>query len=400
MALFKKSIRPIDAPLQETETALQGAFQRQENALQESFQSIGITVAQDTKQRCWNVKSAGSYKNNRHRALRTAGTAAGLAIATAAPFFTGEPQALFTIWLASLALLLVADGLHFFDRFLAFQSRAILAGAAAILDAYIVYEAITGQTLQALLILAGMTGAGGLLLIIVLNKKWLAAEQWLMTEAGQTALLTDTDNAAVRAWQGYGRRETRSLLYTLGMETTDNALDIVFRPVFIAAWLSGYERTAKYKQRLEKARSAAQEAERLRAELDAQRKEDAAIYAKLRDMEQDLKYNNMEYAALQKEFNALQARQADLLAANDELMQALESTDPPAANEHRQAQASGDLQKILDLMARGASQGQAAKALSLSASKVSRMLKDAREAGQIPEGHPAAAARPIIVKTA
>lgn len=392
---FKGNAQPdIDTS---TETALQGAFQGTEAALQESFQSIGLSVSKEPLKRCWNVKSTQPATNNRHGLAKITGTASAVALAGLIAFFKVRQEYTFIVWAISLALLILFDGIHFFDRFLAFQSRAILSSVIIMLAGYMFAKIALDAEIDALLILAGITGLGGLILILVLNSKWLAAEQWLMTEAGQTALLTDVDNQATRAWQGFGRRESRSLLYTLGTETTDNALDILYRPVWIAGYISGNERIAKYKQRMERLEAQAAEAERLKAELIDQRKEDTALYARLREAEQELKYTNMEYSALQKELAKLQTVNEQLLANNNELVDELERLSPRASLQQKEKADQSELDTILRLIGEGASQASVAKTMNLSKSKVSRILKEARESGKIPEGHPAFESHPVVV---
>ena len=396
MAFFKSTKSAVAEPLQESETALQNAFQRRETTLQGAFQDIGLDVAKKKKKRCWNVKSAQPATNNRHGAAKIAGTCIAAISATAAPFATSAAAWLAIIWLLCLAVLILSDALHFFDRFLSFQARAIVSAWLIIIDIVLLAD-VKGMESPALLKLAGITGAGGLILILTLNSKWLAAEQWLMTEAGQTALLTDTDNAAVRAWQSYGRRETRSLLYTLGTETTDNALDIVHRPIWLAGYLSASERIGRYKEKLRKLEARAAQSANLQVEAKEAKQDADRYYNELREVKTELAFTEKEFTALQKDYNKLAARQEELIRANEELMQALEEAGPAAAKEHREHAQESNLQRILDLIEQGASQAAAAKALGLSATKVSRMLKEAREAGQIPAGHPAAEARPVIV---
>lgn len=387
-----------------SEIALQTAFQSAGDTLQEDFQKIGIAMQRTEtdsmqrpfQQRSWNVKSAIRSENNRHSIIKIMGTM--ISVTAACLITLPEVRAEYRIitWIVSLALMILSDGVHLFDRFLAFQSRAILSGVILLIALYELLKASRGIEVRSLLTLAGLTGIGGLILILVLNRKWLAAEQWLMTEAGQTALLTDVDNSATRAWQAAGRRESRSLLYSLGMETTDNALDIIHRPIWLAGYLSAHEKIAKYKQRLEKLEAQASETERLKAELEEQRKECSRYYSELRDIKTELEFANREYTELQKENRKLALRNEQLLINNDELIQELENVSPIAARDTKKHEQQSDLERILDLIAQGESQAGAARIMEISKAKVSRMLKEAREAGQIPEDHPAYESHPII----
>lgn len=383
------------------EAALQESFQQTEYTLQESFQNIGISVSRPLQKRFWNVKAGKRPKNNRHGAVKILFTVAGVSLACLVSVARIPDEYRIVIWIISLALLIMSDSLHFFDRFLAFQSRTIIACLLLIIAAYEFIGMYTGLQLKGLINLAGIIGVGGLILILVLNKSWLAAEQWLMTDAGQTALLTDVDNRATRAWQAAGRRETRSLLYTLGMETTDNALDIIHRPVWLAGYLAGNAVIVKYRQRVESLEAKAKRTVVLEdklQEMENLREDYKRCYKECAELSRELRSSNKEYEALQAEYNILHSKHEQALACNEELIAELDRLEP-AGDRPKKEDGKSDLQKILDLIEKGESQAGASRILGISKAKVSRMLKEAREAGDIPPEHPAFKSNPII-KTA
>ena len=103
----------------------------------------------------------------------------------------------------------------------------------------------------------------------------------------------------------------------------------------------------------------------------------------------------MEYSALQKELAKLQTVNEQLLANNNELVDELERLSPRASLQQKEKADQSELDTILRLTGEGASQASVAKTMNLS--KVSRILKEARESGKIPEGHPAFESHPVVV---
>ena len=415
MAFFKRTkcsgIVPETDP--EGEKELQRAFRSVSGRFESTFQDRNIEVSGKFQKRSWNVRASRSFKNNRHGALKFIGTLTAFLAGTAGTL-TGQPDRIqLALWLAMISIIVLLDGIHFFDRFFSLQSRLIISASIICAACYVLTA--SDQVLK----VTGITAGTGLILIVVLNKKWLSAECWLMTEAGQTALLVDVDNESTRAWQGYGRRETRSMLYSLGLESSDDALDVVHRPVWIAGFLSADKRIGKYKERLSRLEARAQEADNLKARLQEAEQDAYKTYEELKQLKSSYNYTAKELQDLQRDYDKLASRQAELIQANEELCQALEYSESPseaqreaqdalqgADNEKDAGKQAGahrsiyevktPLQRMLDYMAEGYSQTQAGKMIGVSKATASRMIKEARAAGKIPDGHPAAESRPVI----
>lgn len=403
MTFFKRSTTPAAQiqPAEESEQALKQRFTGVSQTFQEVFQDRNITVSKAFQKRSWNVRASRRGKNNRLEAAKFTGTALAFLAGLAGTMTDRPAQIQIAIWLVSVAAMVLLDGLHFFDRYFSLQARAIIAAALVCYAGYVVTE------LETVLHAAGIITGTGLLLIIVLNKKWLSAENWLMSEAGQRALLIDADNAAARSWQSYGRRETRSMLYSLGLESSDNSLDIIHRPIWLDGFLSAEQKLGRYRERLAKVEAQAKEAGRLHEELEEARAEATRYYNEMRDYKTELEFTQRENSQIIKDNGALSNENAELRRANAELCEALkydqsDQDEAAGADPRQQEHESGvievktDLDRLLDYIAQGYSQTHAGKLIGVSKATASRMIREAREAGKIPAGHPAAQTRPII----
>ncbi|MCQ2499787.1 MAG: hypothetical protein MJ117_00400 [Lachnospiraceae bacterium] len=80
------------------------------------------------------------------------------------------------------------------------------------------------------------------ILIVLMNHRWLMAYNWLYTEAVVHALVKAPDNTGVKAWDDHGKRETRTLLAECGLPSDDDTLQIFAKGIYIAgfygAWFS------------------------------------------------------------------------------------------------------------------------------------------------------------------
>lgn len=401
MAFFKRATSTaaaVQIPAEESENYLKQRFTGVSNTFQEAFQDRSIDVSKRFIKRSWNVRASRKLKNNRLEAVKFICSVLAFLSGLGGTMTDRPAQIQLTIWLISLAALILFDGLHFFDRFFSIQSRAIISASAVCYAAYVYTE------LETVFQAAGIITGTGLLLIIVLNKKWLSAENWLMTEAGQRALLIDCDNEATRQWQAAGRRETRSMLYSLGLESSDNSLDIIHRPIWLAGYLSAEQKLGRYRERMMKLEARAKEAGSLSGELEESRAEATRYYQELKQIKSDLAHTEKRADALAKDNEVLANENAELRRANEELCEALkfDQTEDTGADPEGQERGTGvypvktDLERLLDYIEQGYSQTQAGKLIGVSKATASRMVKEARESGQIPAGHPAAQARPNI----
>jgi len=403
-----RGLKNINVQLPETtETAqeLKNVVDKVGEGFKSSFDELNISVSKAMKTRAWNVKANTNVKLAWKNIWFYVATIASVIFGFLATLLLESLVLQISVCLIVLAVIISFDVLHFFDRFLAFQSRIALGISLVCIGISIM------TALPSMIVLTVVAVVSTLLLILVLNQKWLAAEQWLLTDAGQKALQLDLDNKATRAWQGFGRRETRSMLCSLGIESTDDALDIVHRPI----WLSGYLQSEFKHLQYEKQ---AQQVEALRntvTKLKQKIKENDEEYNKSFEQIRNLKYELQEvkslYEALNKEHNKLLLRYDEAIMANDELMEIFNKESDSIKKDSAvlevaekaddvvvtlETHESTDLEKLLNLIEEGYSQSKAASIIGISASKASRIIKSAREKGEIPEGHPALKIKPAI----
>ncbi|KIR02528.1 hypothetical protein P261_01343 [Lachnospiraceae bacterium TWA4] len=53
---------------------------------------------------------------------------------------------------------------------------------------------------------------------------------------------TNLDNKSTGAWQGHGRRESRTLLYQLGYTPNENVLDFYIKPIYLLGHMHGMKK--------------------------------------------------------------------------------------------------------------------------------------------------------------
>lgn len=403
-----RGLKNINVQLPETtETAqeLKKAVNKVGNGFKRSFEDLNISVSKTMKSRAWNVKANTNVKLAWKNIWFYVTNIIAITLGFLSTLFLKSTILQISIWFMVLSVIVIFDVLHFFDRFLAFQSRVALGIS-------LIFIGISIMTmLKSIMVLTIMIIATTSLLIYVLNNKWLAAEQWLLTDVGQKALQLDLDNKATRAWQGFGRRETRSMLCSLGIESTDDALDIVHRPIWLAGYSQSEIRHLQYEKQIQQIEVLRNTVAKLKQKIKSNDEEYNKSFEQIRNLKYELQDVKNLYEELNKEHNKLLLRYDEAIMANDELMEifnkesdsvkkdsavvevAKKTDDVVVALETHE---STDLEKLLNLIEEGYSQSKAASIIGISASKASRIIKSAKEKGEIPEGHPVFNIKPAV----
>lgn len=403
-----RSLKNINVQLPETtETAqeLKNVVDKVGEGFKSSFDELNISVSKAMKTRAWNVKANTNVKLAWKNIWFYVANIIAITLGFLSTLFLKSTILQISIWFMVLSVIVIFDVLHFFDRFLAFQSRVALGIS-------LIFIGISIMTmLKSIIVLTIMVIVTTSLLIYVLNSKWLAAEQWLLTDVGQKALQLDLDNKATRAWQGFGRRETRSMLCSLGIESTDDALDIVHRPIWLAGYSQSEIRHLQYEKQTQQIELLRNTIAQLKQKIKTNDEEYNKSFEQIRNLKYELQDIKNLYEELNKEHNKLLLRYDEAIMANDELMEIFnkesdsikkdsavvevtEKTDDVvvALETHE----STDLEKLLNLIEEGYSQSKAASIIGISASKASRIIKSAKEKGEIPEGHPVFNIKPAV----
>lgn len=403
-----RSLKNINVQLPETtETAqeLKNVVDKVGEGFKSSFDELNISVSKAMKTRAWNVKANTNVKLAWKNIWFYIANIIAITLGFLSTLFLKSTILQISIWFMVLSVIVIFDVLHFFDRFLSFQSRVALGIS-------LIFIGISIMTmLKSIMVLTIMIIATTSLLIYVLNNKWLAAEQWLLTDVGQKALQLDLDNKATRAWQGFGRRETRSMLCSLGIESTDDALDIVHRPIWLAGYSQSEIRHLQYEKQIQQIEVLRNTVAKLKQKIKSNDEEYNKSFEQIRNLKYELQDVKNLYEELNKEHNKLLLRYDEAIMANDELMEifnkesdsvkkdsavvevAKKTDDVVVALETHE---STDLEKLLNLIEEGYSQSKAASIIGISASKASRIIKSAKEKGEIPEGHPVFNIKPAV----
>lgn len=293
-----------------------------------------------------------------------------------------EPLYQILSYLMLFAVFMASDPLDALTLVLSPQSRYII-GLSAIMVIVVLLKPH-----KPLIAIVAVIIVSGLVAIKIFNRSWLASYNWLMSSSVQTALLIDTDNRATKAWQGHGRRETRTLLFELGYPATDDVLDMVHRPVYLCGFLNGYEKTSKHNQKLEKAENTAQKykdtADNLTEQLKAIRKENQSLMAEQKELQARCTEAEQQGTHWYKLYQSEHKLAEQLQAANEELINSLEN--PADQVEHgnnlEEIQHQTLEEKVLSALAAGASYAEAGRLAGCSKSKAYRIHKDSQDSSE------------------
>lgn len=348
-------------------------FQKRSKAFQDRSAERSNSRSSPFQNRSWNEKAQRTAQNNRH-----VPTKIGVNLVCMACCFTetlAEMPWKFQVesYLGWVAVFLITDPLDMLGRFLAPQSQKLLALIAGLAIMVLI------QPVQPFIGIVGIIASGSVTAIWLCNQTWLASYNWLMSAAVQEALLIDVDNKATQVWQAHGRRETRTLLHELGFQATDDVLDILHRPVYIAGYLNGYKKTAKYNKRLEDALRAADQGQEYKRQCALLKKEAQGIEEDLKSMELLLQEETARSNHWEELYKQADKENQQLKLINEELV--AELPDPEAMAEHtiqiRQQEDDAVKDTVLAALAKGMSYADAGKLAGVSKTTAYRIKKEA-----------------------
>lgn len=331
---------------------------------------VSAGVRETVRGRPWTWKAARNAKNSRTVPIWKQVTAlSALTVALVSTLTEQEPKTQVIAYLVFGAVFCLLDPIGCLTRRLAPQSCYLLA-----IDQILIVVGII-QPMRGYLIVMLVLIAGSLTAIRFLNYEWLAGYNWIMSEAVQKALLVDVDNKATKAWQAHGRRETRTLLHELGYQADDSILDILHRPVYLCGFLNGYEKTTKYKSRLESLENKADQYSKVSKELKAENQKLKNEISSLKEVEDEIRAQLSEseymYNNIQQMFAESQAENRRLRMANEELVQGLSDIEEPSEEQTEEAQ-------IRRLLRQGMSIRKIAEILQIPKCRVERVKQQER----------------------
>ena len=348
-------------------------------AFQTEYGDRSIDVAKAFQKRSWNVLAQRNADYERHGVLKLLMTVSAFLAGTAGTLALKEPKWIVCTWVLAVGVFLWADGLHFFDRFLSSRSRIMLAVDAAGIVGCIVHPKANLISLTAIMVV--ISG----LLIKELNAAWLASEMWLLSDVGQSALRTDAENQATGSWQAHGRRETRSIMVQLGIEATDDVLDVVLKPIWLAGFLFADRLTEGIRTKEEKVQKmkddlsdAREQILKLKEDLRQATAENRQIASAANDAKENADGSLIQIRLLQLQVKNLTAERDDLLRTNDELMNHVRSQQDQAIIPMESPQ--DKVSMIRQYMAAGLSQNKAGALAGLSKAATSRLLHQQEKA--------------------
>lgn len=282
--------------------------------------------AKNVHERTINEKAARNAESRRYGGLILTGFVLGLAACFGETLLHAEPLMQICSYLSVLCYFFGLDPLRALYRAVAPQSRIILAliTAASIIAIICQY--------QEYIIIASLLSLSGLFAIYRCNASWLAADTWLMSEYVQRAIrAASVDTARIdEVWQTYGRRECSTLLYEMGYEVTE--LDRIHRATWLCGWMRGFEKTAKYQQRMEAANQLKKDYKYLKADYSNLQEQNSEAEKTIKELEAQISENRFQYSQLQKLYNQIRKENQQLQAANEELLEAMLSSDPSSDN--------------------------------------------------------------------
>ncbi|MCI7099053.1 MAG: hypothetical protein MR966_09175 [Lachnospiraceae bacterium] len=314
--MFKRIYTECPQGVREVSAGVQGLSK----TVQGSVQEVSKTVQKTVHGRLWTWKAQRNSQNRRTVPLwKQVIAMSALIVSLVSTLTEQEPKTQVLAYLVFGTVFFLLDPIQCITRLLAPQSCCLIA-----LDQVLIIVGII-RPMRGYLIVMVVLITGSVTAIRFLNAEWLAAYNWVMSEAVQKALLIDVDNKATQAWQTHGRRETRTLLHELGFKATDDILDILHRPVYLCGYLNGYKKTTKVKSRIEALENKADKYIQLSKDLKAENQNLKNEISSLKEVEAELRAQLSEseymYNNIQKMYAASQAENRRLRVANEELLQ-------------------------------------------------------------------------------
>lgn len=151
------------------------------------------------------------------------------------------------LFVITVMLIIICNPWDLISRFLAIQTRAILALDISLvtftvirMDPYPIAAAIAWTILT-------------VPVMALMNNRWLMSYNMLYSDAVMHALVQAPDNAGVIAWQQSGKRECRKALAESGLPFDDNVLELFCQIIYIIGYYAAFISTSKDIKAREKA---------------------------------------------------------------------------------------------------------------------------------------------------
>lgn len=301
--------------VQNPSKGVQDPVQIVQNSRSEPFLRYRRRRSNTVQKRSVNEKAARNAENRRYGGLILSGFVLGLATCFGETLLHADPLMQICSYLAVLSYFFALDPIRALYRAIAPQSRIILA--------LVTVMAIVGliSQYQEYIIIASLLSIAGLFAIWKCNASWLASDNWMMSAYVQRAIrAASVDTARIdEVWQTYGRRECSTLLYEMGYEVTE--LDRIHRAVWLTGWMRGYEKTAKYQQRMEAAKQLKEDYKYLKENYSALQKKNTEAERTIKELEARVSEADYQYTQIQKLYKQTKKENEQLLAANQELLE-------------------------------------------------------------------------------
>lgn len=301
--------------VQNPSKGVQEPVQSVQNARSTPFLRYGQRRSKNVYKRKINEKAARNAENRRYGGLILTGFVLGLAACFGETLMHVDTLIQVCSYLSVLSYFFALDPIRALYRAVAPQSRIILAliTAAAIAGVICKY--------QEYIIIASLLSIAGLFAIWKCNASWLASDNWMMSAYVQRALrASSVDTARIdEVWQTFGRRECATLLYEMGYDI--DGLDRIYRAVWLTGWMRGYEKTAKYKQRMEAAEQTKANYKQLKESYNNLQKQSVEAEKTIKELEARASEDSYQYTQLQKLYNQAKKENELLQAANEELLE-------------------------------------------------------------------------------
>lgn len=353
-------------------------------SVQEHVQAVEKTVQTHVSARARNTKSRRKHSKNRTvLLLKWLLPLLSLFLSTASTLCYCSILIQLTAWLMFFILTIVCDPLDTLDRILAPQSRWIIGFVLFLCTVNMWYKDMAMLGITIVLSCAGLAG------VFYGNQYWMDAYSWEYSPQVQRSLYldADADTPAIRAWQSHGKRESRTALIELGLEHGENLLDIYAKPLYLVGYYNGRQKTAGLKKqlqqlenskntlsnRLEKVKEQLQE-----KELQVQKLQEQLQNAKSMDQTSTLRLEKRE---LEARLDSLQRENANLRAANEELLEGIaDPVEQEAVRQEITVQTGENLQeRVLVARAQGLSYRKIGELLGISKSQAFSICKAAEQ---------------------
>lgn len=275
-------------------------------------------------------------------------------------------------YLFTAAFFVAADAIGAFERTLAKQARLIVAFLICLVIVFVV-----NPNFEVFLVFL-ISGLFGALIIKLLNGRWLASENWLMSAEVQRALLNNPGHngkAAAEAWNGHGARETRTILFEMGLSAFDDVLESL-KPVYIVAYLHGAAKNDELAKKLRK-----MEKDLVLADNTIENLEDqiGQLQAEIADMDTSSCCSEVEAERWKRLYEKSKDENEKLKRTNEELVAALPDPAAVVAEKVVQFKKESTKETILELVASGISYREVAKMVGCSAATISNIVKESKK---------------------